>query len=209
MSVFGAGLSLAQTYAELLATSGVERGVIGPHEHERIWDRHLLNCAVIEEGIPHGARAIDVGSGAGLPGIPLALARPDLSLTLVEPLARRVNWLHEAVDALGLHDRVVIAHGRAEGVAIEAGDVVVSRAVAPLARLIPWSVRLCRADGLIIAIKGEGAMSELTNVGGELVGWGVADARVARFGEGLLVLPTTAVVGRRVASSRTVRRSTS
>ena len=101
-SIFGDRLALARRYAGHLVGSGVERGLLGPREAPRIWERHILNCAVVAELVPDGARTVDIGSGAGLPGIPLALARPDLSVVLVEPLARRVDWLREVVEDLGL-----------------------------------------------------------------------------------------------------------
>ena len=102
VEVFGTRLDLARRYAEHLAGTGVERGLIGPREAPRLWERHVLNCAVVAELVPSGARLVDVGLGAGLPGIPLALARPDLQVVLVEPLARRVAWLAEVVADLGL-----------------------------------------------------------------------------------------------------------
>src|SRR3954449_533182 len=136
--VFASRTALAERYAELLATDGVVRGLIGPREAPRLWERHLLNCAVVAEMIPYGASVLDVGSGAGLPGIVLAVARPDLSVTLVEPLARRTTFLTEAVDTLGLGTTVTVVRARAEE-ALRNGtptaDVVTARAVAPLDRL--------------------------------------------------------------------------
>ena len=112
--VFGARLALAERYAELLASAGVVRGLIGPREAGRIWTRHLLNCAAGRRAVPAGARVVDVGSGAGLPGLALAIRRPDLRVDLVEPLQRRVEFLTEAVAALDLGDRVRVLRGRAE-----------------------------------------------------------------------------------------------
>lgn len=132
-TVFGDRLDLARRYCTALATAGVERGLIGPREVPRLWDRHLLNCAVLGELIAEGASVVDIGSGAGLPGIPLAIARPDLRITLVEPLLRRTVFLSEFIESVGLD--VTVVRGRAEqsGVMKEAGgaDVVTSRAVAP------------------------------------------------------------------------------
>src|SRR5882757_1755602 len=149
----------AVQFAELLAAVGIERGLIGPREVDRLWDRHLLNSAVVGEYLPHGARVVDVGSGAGLPGIPLCLARPDLDVTMLEPMARRVAWLNEVVDTLSLSARVV--RGRAEEPAIKqqlaGADVVTARAVAPLARLWTWSAPLLRQGGRLVALKGESA----------------------------------------------------
>ena len=132
--VFGSRLPLAQAYHDSLATDGSTRGFIGPREVPRLWDRHIINCAVVKQAIPEGATVIDVGSGAGLPGIPLAIARPDLHITLIEPLLKRYNYLNEVVEELGL-DNVTVLRGRAEEgpikKAVAGADVVTSRAVAP------------------------------------------------------------------------------
>lgn len=135
--LLGGQLSLAQEYARLLTTDGVQRGLVGPGEAPRIWDRHLLNCAVVAELVPVGASVTDVGSGAGLPGIVLALARPDLQVRLVEPMARRTTFLNEVVAALGLAGQVSVERARAEECAgrIPLAAVVTARALAPLDRL--------------------------------------------------------------------------
>jgi 16S rRNA (guanine527-N7)-methyltransferase len=189
-------VTLVRRYADLLAGPGVVRGVIGPREADRVWQRHILNSAVIHPLCPIGSRVVDLGSGAGLPGIPLALVRLDLRVTLVEPMARRVRWLEEVVEDLALAPRVSVVRGRAEVTDVR-GDVVVSRAVAPLERLLPWSARLARPGGHVVALKGDSAGSELTGVADRLGEWGLRAARVARFGEGLLADPTTAVVADR------------
>ncbi|HVW43764.1 MAG TPA: 16S rRNA (guanine(527)-N(7))-methyltransferase RsmG, partial [Amycolatopsis sp.] len=161
--MFGDRLDGAVRYAELLREHGVERGLIGPREVDRLWDRHLLNSAVIAECIPRGATVVDVGSGAGLPGIPLALARPDLEIALVEPMARRVEWLDEVVYELALG--VTVVRGRAEERAIRRRlglvDVVTARAVAPLARLAGWCLPLLREGGMMLALKGVSAREEV------------------------------------------------
>jgi 16S rRNA (guanine527-N7)-methyltransferase len=161
--VFGDRVELAQRYHASLSTDGVERGLIGPREVPRLWERHLLNCAVVGELIPDGASVVDVGSGAGLPGIPLAIARPDLTIFLVEPLLRRTVYLAEIVEALGLS--VTVVRGRAEqpGVIKEAGgcDVVTSRAVAPLEKLARWSLPLVHERGVMLALKGSTAQEEI------------------------------------------------
>jgi 16S rRNA (guanine527-N7)-methyltransferase len=189
-------VSVAERYAALLAGPGVVRGVIGPREAERVWDRHLLNSAVAHPLCPPASHVVDLGSGAGLPGIPLALARDDLRVVLLEPLARRVAWLVEVVDALALGSRVTVVRGRAESTDVR-GDIVTSRAVAPLARLLPWSAGLVKPGGRVVALKGGTAAAELSEVEDRLVEWGLSGARVARFGEGLLADPTTAVVADR------------
>lgn len=160
--VFGSDrLPLAEAYAAMLATDGVVRGLIGPREAPRLWDRHLLNCAVLGEAIPQGVSVCDVGSGAGLPGLVLAIARPDLRITLVEPLLRRTTFLEEVVDQLGL-TQVTVQRGRAEEVKERHGfDVVTSRAVAPLERLLQWSMPLVAPEGALVAMKGSSVEAEI------------------------------------------------
>lgn len=193
--VFGPRLPLAVRYAALLATSGVERGLIGPREVDRLWDRHILNCAVIGSVIPVDARVVDVGSGAGLPGLPLAMAWPGLELTLLEPMARRVAWLTEVLGELELP--VTVVRGRAEEPAVldalGGADVVTARAVAPLARLAGWSLPLLRPGGLLVAMKGQSAADEVVRDGAAIRALGGRAARVHDCGEGI-VDPLTRVV---------------
>lgn len=193
--VFGDALPAAQRFAELLAATGVERGLIGPREVDRLWDRHLLNSAVVGERIPERARVVDLGSGAGLPGIPLILARPDLDVTLLEPMARRVAWLEEIVDALELSATVV--RGRAEEPSIRrrlaGADVVTARAVAPLDRLWGWSAPLLRAGGRLVALKGESADAEVARDGATVARAGGGHLTVDRCGVGVLDVPTTII----------------
>lgn len=196
VELFGDRLPLARQYVALLAGSGVERGLIGPREVDRLWQRHVLNCAVIAELVPPGAcRVVDIGSGAGLPGLPLALARPELNVTLLEPMARRVDWLQEAVTILGLPVRVV--RGRAEEPAVltELGGagVVTARAVAPLARLAGWALPLLTDGGMLIAMKGETAADEVARDGAAVRGYGGRAVRVHDCGAGI-VDPLTRVV---------------
>ena len=145
-------------YAEMLATWGIERGLIGPKEGERIWERHIANCIPVTTLIPQGASVVDIGSGAGLPGIVIALARPDTEVTLVEPLQRRVDFLNEVVAELALP--ITVIRGKAE-TARGAFDVVTSRAVAPLPKLLPMVRHLIKSGGSLLAIKGESAQSEI------------------------------------------------
>jgi 16S rRNA (guanine527-N7)-methyltransferase len=160
-----ARLATAERFAALLATEGVVRGLIGPREAPRLWERHLLNCAAVQELIAEGGAVCDIGSGAGLPGLVLAIARPDLRVELVEPLLRRTTFLEEAVEALGL-DNVRVTRERAEALHGErAFDVVTSRAVAPLGRLLRWSMPLVRPDGCLIAMKGSSAEEEIVAAG--------------------------------------------
>jgi 16S rRNA (guanine527-N7)-methyltransferase len=196
-NIFGADLARAAEYAALLATEGTRRGLIGPREVPRIWDRHLLNCAVVAELLPTCARVIDVGSGAGLPGIALALARPDISVALLEPLARRVAFLDECRDRLRL-ENVTIHRGRAEDPEVRSqlsgADVVTARAVAPLGRLARWCLPLLRAGGRLLALKGQSAEQELATARPLLARHGGRDAVVVRCGEGAVTPPTTVVV---------------
>lgn len=156
--VFGARLPLAEAYAGWLVGAGIERGLLGPREADRVWERHLLNCASIVGMLPAGATVADIGSGAGLPGIPLAIARPDLRVTLIEPLLRRATFLEEVRADLGLD--VQVRRARAEEVT-DQFDVLVSRAVAPLDRLARWCAPLLAPGGLLLAIKGSSAAEEV------------------------------------------------
>ncbi|MFL6129030.1 MAG: 16S rRNA (guanine(527)-N(7))-methyltransferase RsmG [Mycobacteriales bacterium] len=195
--VFGPALDRAIAYAEMLATDGTVRGLIGPREVSRLWDRHLLNSAVVAELVPAGASVVDAGSGAGLPGIPLALARPDLTVTLLEPLARRHAFLTECAGRLGL-DTVTVVRGRAEEGpvrrALRGADVVTARAVAPLDRLAGWCLPLLRAGGLLLAVKGDTAEDELTAARPALARAGASTAEVVRCGAGVVDPPATVVV---------------
>lgn len=161
--VFGDRLPVAEHYHTSLAEVASARGFIGPREVPRLWDRHILNCAVIEKLMPEGATLIDVGSGAGLPGVALAIARPDLTVTLLEPLLKRSTYLGEVVSELGL-DNVTVVRGRAEEGHIKrqvAGvDIVTSRAVAPLGKLAQWSLPLVKKGGEMIAMKGDSVDEE-------------------------------------------------
>jgi len=191
--VFGPGLPDALRFADLLVGAGVDRGLIGPRETARIWERHLLNCAVVAEGIPEGALVCDVGSGAGLPGLALALARPDLALVLVEPLERRAGFLQEAVELLGLR-QVQVERRRAEEMGSLAADVVTARAVAPLGKLAGWCLPLVRSGGSFLALKGARAAAELVGAESELRRAGATAWRIQQMGLDVLEHPTTVVV---------------
>ena len=188
-------------FADLLADAGVERGLIGPREVPRLWQRHLLNCAVVADPaaglVPSGARVADVGSGAGLPGLVWAIVRPDTQTVLIEPLLRRSTFLSEAVDLLGLADRVVVWRGRAEDARNEvpAVDVVTARAVAPLERLLGWTVPLLRTGGRLVALKGSSARDELATAGGAAVHAGLVDLEVRELGSGWVEPETTVITG--------------
>ena len=154
-------------YVDILVSRGVDWGLIGPREIGRLWERHILNSIALESLIPEGCRVADVGSGAGLPGIPLAILRPDLEMTLIEPMLRRSNFLTEAIDELGLDDRVSVVRGRAEDADLHV-DVVVSRAVAKLATLINWTADLIVESGSLLALKGQSADDEVVKAKKEL-----------------------------------------
>lgn len=183
----------AQAFAELLAGPGVVRGLLGPREVPRIWDRHLLNCAVVAEAVPENTRVVDIGSGAGLPGIVLAIMRPDTQVTLLEPLLRRTAFLEECVDELKLAN-VEVLRGRAEDLAGKrVFDVASARAVAPLDRLLAWSMPLLRAGGELLAMKGERAAEELDAAERQLRAYGVETAELVTVGRGKVDPPATLV----------------
>ena len=191
-SVFGAALPTAVTYAGILATRGVEQGLIGPHEVPRLWGRHLLNCAVVAELIePRPVTLLDLGSGAGLPGLVLAMVLPGTAVTLLEPMERRCRFLSGCVAELGLANASVL-RGRAEDATLRA-DVATARAVAPLDRLAELAVRVVRPGGLVLAIKGQTADAELRKARPVLRRIGARGAKVVRAGQGK-VDPATTVV---------------
>jgi 16S rRNA (guanine527-N7)-methyltransferase len=194
IAVFGDALPTAARYVELLATDGVTRGLIGPRETERLWDRHLLNCALVAELLPDRGELVDIGSGAGLPGIVLAMLRPSLHVVLLEPLLRRSVFLEECVTALGLSNATVL-RARAEDKAAAGirADVATARAVAPLDRLVGWAAPLLRPGGELLAIKGQSAAEELEAAGPVLSRLGVRTAEVTRAGQGRVVSATTIV----------------
>jgi 16S rRNA (guanine527-N7)-methyltransferase len=183
-AIFGTALAGAERYARLLAGPAVERGLIGPREVPRLWERHLLNSAAVAELVPRPCSLIDLGSGAGLPGIVLALLLPDVQVTLLEPMLRRVTFLEECVRALELENARVV-RGRAEELAgrIRA-DVVTARAVAPLDRLASLAVGLVRPGGLVLAIKGDTAQQEVDSARPVLRRLGIQDVSVVRAGSG-------------------------
>lgn len=190
--VFGDRLALAEAYHESLATTAAERGFIGPKEVERLWERHILNCAVIAEAFGPGLKVADIGSGAGLPGIPLAIARPDLAVTLIEPLLKRSTYLGDVAAEIGL-DNVTVVRGRAEDQQKGAFDAVTSRAVAPLGKLAGWSLPLVKGGGAMVAMKGESVAEELERDRREIERAGGADAEILTVGGDVLAQPTTLI----------------
>jgi 16S rRNA (guanine527-N7)-methyltransferase len=185
----------------MLAGPGIDRGVIGPREADRLWERHLLNSAVIGELVPRGCHVLDLGSGAGLPGIPLAIARPDLAVVLLETMVRRVAWLQEVIAELDL--AVSVYRGRAEDTMVRAElgsqDVVVARAVAPLGRLAGWALPLLAPGGRLLAIKGASAPDEVARDIEAVRAAGGAAVEVVQCGATIVHPPPTVIVVTRLA----------
>lgn len=194
-------------YAELLVGPGTERGLLGPREGPRIWDRHILNCAVVADPslgiIPQGCTVADIGSGAGLPGLVWALARPDIQVVLIESLLRRASFLTECVHELGLGERVQVLRARAEEAAERkpAIDVATARAVAPLGKLAAWAAPLLKPTGSMVALKGTSATEELERDADELYRVGFTDPQVLVVGSDV-VDPGTIVVIARLAAAQ-------
>lgn len=197
-AVFGERVDLARSYAARLASTGIERGLVGPREVTRLWDRHLLNSAIVTDLLPADARLVDVGTGAGLPGVPMAIRRPDLTVDLVEPMQRRVDFLVEVLADLGLRDRVRVWRGRADDApivdSVGKGDWVVARAVAPLDRLVRWCLPLLAPGGRLLAVKGARAAEEVARSREALRELWVHSVEVRELGVGVLETPTRVVL---------------
>jgi 16S rRNA (guanine527-N7)-methyltransferase len=187
--VFGDRLEVVRRFAADLAERGVELGLIGPREPERLWSRHLLNCGVLAGAVAEGVTVVDVGSGAGLPGVVLAATRPDLTVTLLEPMARRTAWLTEETARLGLTNAVVL-RGRAEEVRGQRFDVVTARAVGALRTLLPLTAPLARPGGELVLMKGAGVDAELAEAEKVIRRLRLADARVEILDPGEASLAT-------------------
>lgn len=194
-SFFGDRFVLAVAYSELLRSDGIDHGLIGHREGSRLWSRHLLNCAVLRELVDPTQLVADVGSGAGLPGIPMAIATPGLQVTLIEPLERRAAFLSSAVGTLGLGGQIQVVRARAEDVPHFNGsfDVVTARALAPLSGLLGWTVPLAKTGGRVVAMKGAKVRDELAAARRELRQYGVQEWYVHSLGQGIATPPTTVV----------------
>lgn len=190
---FGGRLARAEQFAAILADTGVSHGLIGPREVPILWERHVLNCAVIEDAFPQGARLIDVGSGAGLPGVAVAIARPDLDVHLIEPMLRRTEWLSDTVTQLAL-DNVTVHRGRAEEFHGQlSAPFVTARAVARLDKLARWCLPLTEPGGRLVAMKGRSAAEELAATTKVLRRLGVVSSSVTEHGHGIVDEPTLTV----------------
>ncbi|MEW1980292.1 16S rRNA (guanine(527)-N(7))-methyltransferase RsmG [Citricoccus sp. NPDC079358] len=199
--LFGDRIDLAVRFVEHLSSTGIEWGLLGPREVPRLWQRHVLNCAVVGDLLPEGALVADVGSGAGLPGLALALARPDCQFILIEPLERRVAWLDMVVDDLEL-DNVDVVRARSEQVVGNVVvDIVTARAVSALKTLVPLTLPLLQGSGQLLAIKGRSAAEEVKSAAKVLKKHKGSTPIIETVGEDLLAEPTT-VVRVRVGSSR-------
>lgn len=188
VQLFGANIARAELFAALLTGTAVDRGLLGPREADRVWDRHLLNCAVAAALLPAGCRVLDVGTGAGLPGIALALARPDVHVTLLDAALRRMQFVQEAVAALALDGQVDVHRGRVEEWrSAVTFPVVVARAVAPLPRLLGWARPVLAPAGVVLVFVGEQA-SRAVGRGTAPPGW---HGEVVVCGQGVVDPPTT------------------
>lgn len=195
--LFGDRLSLAEKFVDHLCSTGVEHGLLGPREVPRMWSRHVLNCAVLAPELPAGGEVADVGSGAGLPGIALAIARPDVDFILIEPMERRVQWMDTVAKDLGL-ENVRLIRARAEEAMDEVmADVVTARAVSALKKLIPMTVSLLADEGELLLLKGRSAEAEIDAASQAISKNKLQKPEVLQLGEGLLEEPTTVVRCRR------------
>ncbi|WP_218221486.1 16S rRNA (guanine(527)-N(7))-methyltransferase RsmG [Nesterenkonia sp. Act20] len=199
-AIFGDRLDLAERYVGHLCSTGIEHGLLGPREVPRIWSRHVLNCAILAPELTADTTVADVGSGAGLPGLALAIARPDVEFILIEPMERRVEWLSTVVQDLDL-DNVQLIRARAEEVTDEVmADVVTSRAVTALKRLLPLTVPLLDDDGELLLLKGRSVHSEIEAASKSFSRYKLQKPTVELLGEGLLEEPSTVVRCRRRAA---------
>ena len=197
--------STLAAYVDLLSTTGVEHGLIGPREVPRLWERHVLNCAVVADPslglVPAGTRVADVGSGAGLPGLVWGIARPDIHVVLIEPLLRRATFLTQAVIDLGLEGRITVLRGRAEDITSSPEwvpvDVVTARAVAPLDKLLGWTVPLLVKGGRLALLKGSSAGEEIATAAPAAASLGVRDLAITTCGAPWVDPETTVVTGTR------------
>jgi len=199
--IFGNQTAKARLYAEALARDSDQLGLLGPRELDKLWSRHILNSAVVGELVPSGSKVADVGSGAGLPGIPMAIARPDLQITLIEPMERRANWLKQVIQEIGLENTSVL-RARAEEVEKRQFDVVTARAVASLDKLLRICVPLLKPGGSVLAMKGAKAALEIEVAKKLQKKLGIKDFEILSCGEKFLPEPTSVVKTRLDSSEK-------
>ena len=192
VAIFGDQIDQARSFAQTLANDSDELGLLGPRELDKLWSRHILNSAVVAELVRPGDKVADVGSGAGLPGIPMAIARPDAEFVLIEPMERRSSWMLEVVEDLGLKN-VRILRSRAEDVTEQDFDIVTARAVAALDKLLKMCVPLLKPGGALIALKGSKAAEEIANSKKLEKKLGISSFEILVCGEKFLSEPTSVV----------------
>ena len=192
VAIFGDQIDQARSFAQTLANDSDELGLLGPRELDKLWSRHILNSAVVAELVSPGDKVADVGSGAGLPGIPMAIARPDAQFVLIEPMERRSSWMLEVVEDLGL-ENVRVLRSRAEDVSEQDFDIVTARAVAALDKLLKMCVPLLKPGGALIALKGSKAAEEITNSKKLEKKLGISSFEILVCGEKFLPEPTSVV----------------
>lgn len=190
--IFGTGIAKARSYTAALVADGETLGLLGPREYSKIWTRHVLNSAVVAELVPAGAKVADVGSGAGLPGIPMAIAQPEAHFTLIEPMERRSEWLKSQVESLGLSN-VSVLRARADEVG-EVFDIVTARALKPMPQLLEWCVPMTKLGGKVIALKGAKAADEVADAKKLVKKLGIESFDIMFTGEQFLEEPTRVVV---------------
>lgn len=181
------------TYVEQLATLGIKKGILGPNEAKIIWNRHILNCGIISNIIPEKTNIADIGSGAGLPGIVLAIARPDTKITLIEPLQKRTKWLHEMVEKLELTNVKIFTGTAQEANKQNQFDIVTTRAVAELKKLINLTFPLLKNGGQFLGIKGKNVNKEILAAKNKIATYGGKKTTILTLGEDILETPTTVV----------------
>jgi 16S rRNA (guanine527-N7)-methyltransferase len=196
-AIFGSGIGQARDYATNLVLDADLLGLLGPREMPKLWTRHILNSAVVAELLVAGESVADVGSGAGLPGIPMAIARPDVDFTLIEPMERRANWLAKQAEELELRN-VRVLRARAEEVATRAYDVVTARAVSALPKLLRMTVPLLKPGGRVLALKGSKAQDEIQESRSLQKKLRISDFEIVHTGKDYLIEPTLVVVTRLV-----------